>query len=183
MTPLRRLPLWFLVPSTALLAAVLTLALDRSITTLRPRPTPTPEVPTAVPVSVVVQTPEPPVLPTVLADDAQAELMRQMQQHTLQQWGGIFVLKAERQIDLALDALTVNDITRADDELVAAKTSLDEAYHVVSEDLKPQIDDERLTIGRVRADLVINPHNLDQELRRLSDRLLSLITPLPQPQE
>ncbi len=183
MAPLRRLPVWLLVPSTALLAAVLTLVLDRSSTALRSQPTPTPALPTVVPVSVVVQAPEPPLLPTPLPENAQAELLRQLQQHTLQQWGSIFVLKAERQIDLALDALTANDMTRADDELVAAKTSLDEAYRLASEDLKPLIDNERLAIGRVRADLVINPHNLDQELRRLRDRLLSLITPLPPPQD
>ncbi len=177
MERLRYAPVWLLVASTALLTAVLVLALDRGMARLQRQPAPTSTVPHTPPVMVVVQTQEPELLPTAVPVDEQAQLLRQIDQHTLQQAGGMSLLKAERQVDLALDALGVNDTARADRELVAAKTSLDEAFRLASEELKPQIDSERLAIGRVRADLVVNPHNLDEELRRMRDRLLALIMP------
>jgi hypothetical protein len=173
----RRLPVWLLVASAALLAAVLTLTVDRGIAMLRLQPPPMTVVPTVMPVSVVVQPPEPPLRPASLPAGEQEQLVQQLQQQSAWQWGCMFILKAERQIDLALDALTVNDMARADRELAAATTSLDEAFRLAPEDLKPQIDSERFTISRVRADLIVNPQDLDQELRRLRDRLLALISP------
>lgn len=179
MALLRRLPVGLLVTGAALLAAMLTLTIDRGIAALRLQPTATVDLPTMVPVSVV-QTSEPPLMPTAVPANEQGQLIMQLQQQTTQQWGCLFIFKAERQIDLALDALTVNDTARADRELVAAETSLAEAFRLVSEDLKPQVDSERLAVSHVRADLVINPQNLDQELRRLRDRLLALVPPLAQ---
>jgi hypothetical protein len=68
---------------------------------------------------------------------------------------------------------------QADRELVAAKASLDEAFRLVAENLKPQIDTERLEVGRLRATLEINPSGLDEDLRRLRQRLISLVAARP----
>ncbi|HEY0602145.1 MAG TPA: hypothetical protein VGD58_04495 [Herpetosiphonaceae bacterium] len=175
---LRRAPVWMLVLASALLASALTLALDRGVAALRSQPTPTATV--AVPeqpIVVLIETPEPEIEPSVLPDDEEQRLRRQIEQQSAQHLGATFVLKAERQVTLAMDALATNDSARADRELVAAQASLDEAFRLVSEDLKPQINTERLEIGRIRADLEINPRSLDEDLRKMRDRLLSLIVP------
>lgn len=171
---LRRAPVWLLVVSAALLSAVLTLMLDRGVAALRAQPTPTATVPEQ-PIVVLLETPEPEIEPSVLPDDEEQRLLRQIQQQSAQHLGATFVLKAERQVTLSMDALATNDAARADRELVAAQASLDEAFRLVSEDLKPQINTERLEMGRIRADLEINPRSLDEDLRKMRDRLLSLI--------
>lgn len=175
----RRAPLWAIIALTALLASALTLGLDRGIAALRVSPTPTAGVP-AQPVVVLIETPEPEPLPSALPSEEAVRLLRDMQQQQSQQLGYTFVDKAIWQVSFAGEALAVNDGARADRELVAAKTSLDEAFRLVAEDLKPQIDKERLEIGRIRAELEINPRGLDEELRRMRDRLLSLISARPQ---
>jgi hypothetical protein len=167
--------MWVVIVGSALLAAVLTLALDRGIAVLRSQPTPVPTVQSNQPVIVVIETPEPEIEPSVVPDDEAQRLLRQLQQQSTQQLGATFVLKAERQVTLALEALMINDTARADRELVAAQASLNEAFRLVSEDLKPQINTEQLELGRIRADLEINPRNLDEDLTKMRDRLLSLI--------
>lgn len=175
---LRRAPVWALVLAAALLSAVLTLALDRGVTALRTQATPTAtaSVPEQ-PIVVLIETPVPEIEPSVLPDDEEQRLLRQIEQQSAQHLGATFVLKAERQVTLAMDALANNDSVRTDAELVAAQASLGEAFRLVSEDLKPQINTERLEIGRIRADLEINPRSLDEDLRKMRDRLLSLIVP------
>jgi hypothetical protein len=169
------MPVWVLVVVSALLAAVLTLALDRAIAVLRSQPMSSATVEPRQPLVVVIETPEPEIEPSALSDDQEQRLLRQIQQQSAQHLGVTFVLKAERQVTLAMEALTINDMARADRELVAAQASLDEASRLVSEDLKPQISTEQLEIGRIRADLEINPRSLDEDLRKMRDRLLSLI--------
>jgi hypothetical protein len=175
MAILRRMPVWVMMLAAALLAAVLTLALDRGIAALRAQSGTVATVESQQPVVVMIETPEPEIEPSVLPDDEERRLLRRIQQQSAQHLGVTFVLKAERQVTLAMEALTTNDSARADRELVAAQASLDAAFGLVSEDLKPQIDTERFEIGRIRADLEINPRSLDEDLRKMRDRLLSLI--------
>jgi len=175
MAAVRRAPIWVIVVASALLAAVLTLALDRGIAMLRTQPTTAPTAQSLQPVVVVIETAVPELEPSVLPDDEEQRLLWQLQQQSAQHLGATFVLKAERQVTLAMEALTINDKARSDRELVAAQASLDEAFRLVSEDLKPQINTERRELGRIRADLEINPRSLDEDLRKMRDRLLSLI--------
>jgi len=173
-TALRRAPIWLVVLTTALLSAVVTLGLDRSITALQVEPTPT--VVGVVP-PVIVQMPTiAPTLPAVSGSrDEQERELEQLREQSDQYLGMMFVLKAEREISLGLEALAMNNVARSDRVLVAAKTSLDEAFQLVSEDIKPQIDRERLEIGRIRFDLDVNPRDLDEDLRQMRDRLLSMV--------
>jgi hypothetical protein len=125
----RRVPLWLVVLLTALLAAVLTLGLDRGLAALQVQPTPTATVP-GPPPQVIVQldTPSPEIVPTALPADEQARLLQQLSQQVGQQQGMTFVGTTIWQISFALEALSVNDMGQADRELVAAKASLDEAF-------------------------------------------------------
>lgn len=168
----RRAPLWLVVVVTALLAAVLTLGLDRGVALLRT--TPTPPATQNQPIVLIATAPPEPDPSEVPSDEAQREL-RLLQQQTAQHFGFTFVIKAQQQVTFALEALSTNDGARADRELAAAITSLDEAFKLVPEDKKPQIDQERREIGRIRADLVVNPRGLDDDLRMMRDRLLALI--------
>ena len=174
----RRYPsIWLVVLVTALLSALLTIGLDRGVRALRSQPVATPTLGQIAPVVVVIETPVPAIAPTVAGLDDPEQLFRQLQQQNAQHLGYTFVQKAERQITFALEALSTNDSARADRELDAARTSLDEAFRLLPEELKPQIDTERLEIGRIRADAEINPRGIDEDLRRMRDRLLSLIAP------
>lgn len=178
---LRRPPIWLVVLVTALLASVLTLSLDRTITALRSDTTPTPTIGPVQQFVVVVETPEPEPEPSAIPGDDTEAALRDMLQQQARYQGFTFVHKAIWQLAFASEALIANDGTRADRELDAARAALDEALRLLPEDLKPQIQNERLQIGRIRADLEIDPRGLDEELRRMRDRLLTLIAPqLPQ---
>lgn len=182
----RRASIWLLILVTALLTAALTITIDRGVAALRVQREPTPTaapIPTAAPpqqVIVVVETPEPELEPTPLPSDEAQSLLRQMQQQQARMQGFAFVNTALWQLKFAAEALETNDTERANRELDAARASLDSAAQLVSEDLKPQIDTERFELGRIRADLEIDPRGLDEDLRRMSDRLLTLVGPRPQ---
>lgn len=176
----RRVPLVLVIAATALLAAITTLALDRGITALQtPDVTPTP-APTLQPVVVLLPTPIPEAQPSIVAGDEQQALLAELQRRSTLQYAYTFVSKTHEQITLALEALQSNDVAAADRELVQANVSLDTAFGLVPEELRPQIDQERRELGRIRGDLVIDPRGLDYDLRQMRDRLLSVIT-LPPP--
>ncbi len=181
MTLGKRWPLWAVVLGTALLTALFTVGFEQGITALRRPPVLPAATPTSLqPVVVQLEAPEPEPAPSVLPDDEMERQLQQLQQQAAQHQATTFVLKAERQVSFALEALAINDMARADRELVAAKASLDEAFRLVAEDLKPQIENERVEIGRMRADLDINPMGLDEDLRRLRARLMDLISAQPE---
>lgn len=180
-TEWRRPATWLLLILVALLASALTLTIDRGIARLSQVPTPTPT--TQPPIQqVVVQLPttpsEPPPPPGT--EDETRQAIRRLEQAAAAQRGDTFVIKSVWLISFAMEALLANDIARADGELVAAKSALDEAFALAPEDIKPQLDTERLGISRIRGDLMINPRGLDDELSQMRDRLLSLLTPRAQ---
>ncbi len=170
----------------ALLAATLTLAADRLLLARRaasalPTPTatlpPTPIAPTTRPrVEVVLQSPPPSPTPVPLPSDARDALVRDLVEAADAQGSRLLILTADRHVDLATEALLQNAASQADDELVAAQAALDEAFRLAPEDLKAQIRYELFQIGRMRADLEINPRDLDQKLRLMRDRLLAMNT-------
>jgi len=168
----------------ALLAATLTLAADRLLLARReasapPTPTatlaPTSVAPTARPrVEVVLESLPPSGTLVPLPSDQRDRLVRELQQAADAQRSTGLILTADRHVDLATEALLENNAAQADRELAAAKAALDEAFRLAPEDLKPQITNELFQVGRMRADLEINPRDLDQRLRALRDRLLLL---------
>jgi hypothetical protein len=94
-----------------------------------------------------------------------------------QQGALLLVSRSERHIALASAALLTNDFGVADRELVAARTALDDAFGLVTEDLKQVIDVQRREVGRIRSELHIDPENSDEQLRATQDLLLGLIVP------
>jgi len=124
---------------------------------------------------VVVETPEPAVEPSLPPADEQQALLRQLQQQQSRSLGHDFVLTALLHLQYAAEALGVNDSRRANNELDTARASLDEAARLLPEELKPQLDSERFEIGRIRAELEIDPRDLDEDLRGMRDRLFGLI--------
>jgi hypothetical protein len=177
MALVRRAPIWLIVVATAVLTAALTLGLDRGITALQPVPTPTPQptaqaVPTVV---VVIDAPQPTPQPSLVPVDQAAALLQRLQGQAAQQQGGLFVMKAALQVSVALESLSQNNEDRASRELVAAQVALDQALALVPENLKPPIEQERYELSRIRADLVVDPRNLDEDLRNMRNRLLELV--------
>ncbi|WP_029215311.1 hypothetical protein [Kallotenue papyrolyticum] len=174
-TELRRWSTWVVIGVTALLAAGLTLALERGLAALQ-SPTPTPTPGPLQPIVVQLPTPAPQPLPTAAPPEALWQQVRQLEQQLADQRAATAVFKAVWQISFAMEALQINDLARADGELVAVKLSLDQAFALMPEDFKPQLDTERQGISRIRADLLVNPRGLDEELSQMRDRLLSLVT-------
>lgn len=178
----RQPSLWLVIAITALLAAAVTLGLDRAVSAFRAAPpVPTPTVGAAQRYVVVIETPEVALEPSIVPDDELSAQLQALQQRQTRYEGFMFVQKAERQLAFAGEALQVNDAPRTDRELEAARASLDQALRLLPEDLKPQIQNERLLIGQIRADVEINPRGLDQALRRMRDRLLTVIALPEQP--
>ena len=175
------MPIWLMIASVAVLSAALTLAADRMLFA-RPEasasPSPLPSAaPTARPRIVVqIETPAPQAAPLPISSDERDHALWNLQQDSAIHWSSMLILKAERQVSLAMEALLANNIAQADRELVAANASLEDALRHAPDTLHPQIANERRVIGRVRADLVINPRDLDEELRRMRDRLLALVS-------
>lgn len=181
-----RVPAWLVVVGAALLAAVLTLTADRVLLAPRQAPasptpsaTPLPSITAATPrprVDVVVETTAPTPPPSPLASDQRDRVIRDLQQAADAQRSMNLILTAERHMGLATEALQQNNTKPADDELVAAQAALTEAFRFTPENLKPQLTYELFQIGRMRADLEVDPRDLDQKLQAMRDRLLALVT-------
>lgn len=178
---IRPAPWWLLLLVAAVLGGLAALGFERGLQALRP--TPTPVVPRAVP----LPTREPPVvvvLPTInstaaptAASGDPAGQIASLRSSLAQEGGVLLVMRAERHTALAAAALQVNDFAVAGRELVAARTALDGAFGLVPEDLKQVIDGQRREVGRMRAELDLDPEGMDQRLRATQDLLLGLVVP------
>jgi hypothetical protein len=180
---------WIPVVSAALLAATLTLAAERVFFDASPAPsaaTPPPGYPlgAATPrphYTVLVETPPPDPSPPPIPSDRRDIVLRDLQAQADAQRSRMHIITAERHLTLAAESLLHNDASQTERELVAATSSLNEAFALASEDLKSQISNERAEIGRMRADLQVNPRDLDQKLRQMRERLLAAGTEETQP--
>ncbi len=181
-----QVPVWLLVVSAALLAATLALAAERVFFSAPQTPSAaaTPPPPTATPrpqYTVLVETSPPDPSPVPIPPDRRDIVLRDLQVQANEQRSRMHIITAERHLTLATESLLNNDASQTERELVAATSSLNEAFMVASEDLKSQIGNERAEIGRMRADLEINPRDLDQKLRQMRERLLAAGTEETQP--
>lgn len=181
MTP--RWSLFGLLLLAALLGGLFALGAEHGVVALMPSPAPTPTAtsqPTPTARTIVIPPPTP--LPTLtaatpLAAESQNQQLVQLKQQLALQQALVFVLRAQQHVALAAGSLNENDLTKTNQELVAAHAALDRAFEQVPEELKQGIDSERREIGRVRADLYISPEGLDDRLRAMQDRLLVLTVP------
>jgi hypothetical protein len=130
--------------------------------------TPTPEPSPAVTVTVTPTLPSPDerVLMQELID-IRAEL-RQAKSDT-------FLLLAASHLSDAEDALRVNNLAEVERLLVTVRVALDRAYEY-AEVYKNPIDDFRVQVGQMREDLRVYPEGMDQQLRRLRQNILSIVS-------
>lgn len=87
----------------------------------------------------------------------------------------MYIARAAGQIADAENALRSNDTTEVERVLVAVDTSLGLAYDRSDDRTKGPIGEFRSQVGQVRDDLYLRPENLDQRLRLLRQRMLSLV--------
>lgn len=184
---MRRWLLAIIVAGAAFVGGLVALAAERGVAALLPAAAPMPTMtltiapplpsPTAPPRVVVEQpTVQPTVAPTLLPSDQLSREVTRLQQQTIQQEGLLAVLRAERHLALAGEALNRNDLPNVEQELVAASAALDRAFERVSEDVKQVIDSQRGEISRIRAALYLAPEGLDERLRAMQRQLLALGT-------
>ncbi len=174
------LALFGLLLLAALLGGILALGAEHGLVALVPTPTPTASpqptlLPTPLPIIVEPATALPTPAPTPLPADVQGQQVAQLKQQVAQQESLLFVMLAQQHLALGGEALEVNDLVRANQELVAAHAALDHAFEHAAEDLKQVIDNERHEVSRVRADLYIAPEGLDDRIRTMQDQLLALV--------
>jgi hypothetical protein len=139
---------------------------------------PTATLPAAPPTAAATPTP---TAAATVADDERtggepsATELTELQNEMNRLWGAFYLSRAANQLADAETALRVNDLTEVEQVLETARISLDRAYDRSPEQDKGPISEFRVELSRIHADLRIRPENLDQELQRLRQSMLSLV--------
>lgn len=179
---LKRWPLAALVVGAAFVGGLMALGVERGLTAIVSTPTPT-LGPTAtarstqIPIVLVLPTEQPTIIATPLPRDVLGQQVTELRQQVDELKGLLLVGQAQDHLALAGASLAQNDLTKTNQELVAAHAALDRAFAQVGEALKQVVDNQRREVGRVRADLYIAPEGLDIRLRTMQNQLLALMTP------
>lgn len=90
-------------------------------------------------------------------------------------WSAYYLARAANQLVDAEAALHLNDLDEVEQVLITVGISLDHAYERSAEQNKGPISEFRMQVGQVREDLRVRPENMDQQLQRLRQSMLSLV--------
>lgn len=163
---------------TACLAVGITLFIQMVLFNSGPAILP-PQRPTAPPTSVAqpiaTTQPSPVVTPPQPDERVLSQEIIDLRARLNEVWSGMYIARAAGQIADAEIALRSNDTTEVERVLVAVDTSLGLAYDRSDDRTKGPIGEFRSQVGQVRDDLYLRPENLDQRLRLLRQRMLSLV--------
>lgn len=179
-TARRRWRAWLLaaIPHvlTALIAVTLTLAIQRMLP--QPEPAIAPYVrPTLAPTAV--QPTNALLTPTVQQPQPDQRVIGQeiidLTARIDELWTSVYIARAAGQLGDAENALRTNDTTEVERVLVAVDASLALAYERSSDLNKGPIGEFRSQISQIHDDLYVRPEGLDQKLRLLRQRMLSLV--------
>lgn len=171
--------------ATAVAAVFFSLALQALIAPRTADPTaiiqtptvaqPNPPAPTSAPAAPELP-PEAPPDSTAIPDESLLRLeLLDLENEDRRLWGVIYLLRAASQLDDAVAALLINDLSEADRTLMAARRSLDRAYAVSPDPERGPIDNVRLELSRIRDDLGPRPEGADRRLRQLRRLVLGLV--------
>lgn len=90
-------------------------------------------------------------------------------------WTAVYLARSMNQIADAEAALRTNDLEAVEQLLVAVDDSLALAYERAADPDKDPIEQLRRDVGEIHNDLRIRPEGMDIRLRRLRQRILTLI--------
>ncbi len=179
-TARRRWRMWLLAAVPHVLTAILAVAVTLAIQQLLPqsRPAFTPYVrPTLA--ATTVQPTNAPVAPTLQQPQPDQRVIGQeiidLTARIDELWTSVYIARAAGQLGDAESALRNNDTTEVERVLVAVDASLALAYERSSDLNKGPIGEFRSQISQIHDDLYVRPEGLDQKLRLLRQRMLSLV--------
>lgn len=177
-----RWPKLLLAALPHLLTAALSIGLTLAIVRALPQPEPSiapPVRPTAAPTTQAPTTP--PSAPTATRPGPQpdervlGQEIVDLQVRIDELWSGVYIARAAGQLADAEAALRTNDTAEVERVLVAVDASLALAYGRSGDLNKGPISEFRSQVGQARDDLYVRPEGLDQRLRQLRQRMLSLV--------
>lgn len=176
--PVWRAWLLQLVPHVITAACSVALTLGILAFTRDPEPTIIPPVrptmaATAVPVAspiTVTRTPQLQPDERVLSQE-----LLDLQIRVDELWSGLYLARAANQLVDAENALRLNDTSEVERILVVVDASLALGYERSGDLNKGPISEFRSQISQIRDDLYIRPEGIDQKLKVLRQRMLSLV--------
>ncbi len=133
--------------------------------TRTPAPTPTPPLPS--PIITGITGSDPRVAPD---PDELALLRREMERL----WSAYYLARAANQIADAEAALQINNFDHVEQSVTAAAASVNRAYEYSAEQEKGPISEFRAQLSTLREEVRVRPEGMDQRLRSLRQRMLSL---------
>ncbi len=141
-------------------------------------PTATP-VPTRQPTRTPAPTPTPPLpspiitgsAPRVAPDPDELALLRREMERL---WSAYYLARAANQIADAEAALQINNFDHVEQSVTAAAASVSRAYEYSAEQEKGPISEFRAQLSTLREEVRVRPEGMDQRLRSLRQRMLSL---------
>jgi hypothetical protein len=104
-----------------------------------------------------------------------SQQLHNLQRETDSLWSAYYLARAASQLADAEAALRVNDLNEVEQILITVDASLDRAYDQSAEQEKGPINEFRMQVGKIHADLRVRPEGSDQKLRRLRQSMLSLV--------
>ncbi len=134
--------------------------------TRQPTRTPAPS-PTSVPPRPAIAGPAPLSPPD---PDELALLRREIERL----WSAYYLARAANQIADAEAALQINNFDHVEQNLTAAAASVSRAYEYSAEQEKGPISEFRAQLSTLREEIWVRPEGMDQRLRSLRQRMLSL---------
>ncbi len=117
--------------------------------------------------------------PTPLAPDERvlAQQILDLEAEVRVLWSSIYLIRAASQLSDAELALQINDLDEVERLLSTTRASLDRAYDY-ADVYKNPVDDLRSRVSKIRANLRVRPEGIDQQMRRLRQDVLSLVSTL-----
>lgn len=134
--------------------------------TRQPTRTPAPTA-TPAPLSPIIAGSASPVAPD---PDELALLRREMERL----WSAYYLARAANQIADAEAALQINNFDHVEQSVTAAAASVNRAYEYSAEQEKGPISEFRAQLSTLREEVRVRPEGMDQRLRSLRQRMLSL---------
>ena len=89
-------------------------------------------------------------------------------------WSAYYLARAANQIADAEAALQINNFDHVEQSVTAAAASVNRAYEYSAEQEKGPISEFRAQLSTLREEVRVRPEGMDQRLRSLRQRMLSL---------
>ncbi len=109
--------------------------------------------------------------PLVAPDPDELALLRREMERL---WSAYYLARAANQIADAEAALQINNFDHVEQSVTAAAASVSRAYEYSAEQEKGPISEFRAQLSTLREEVRVRPEGMDQRLRSLRQRMLSL---------